>query len=106
MANRPIKKEVLIRFSEQIIEDLQKKYSDNASLESLCYYLVERGIIPTERARNYVIVRDFQEYSFDSTGTKLNFCFQMEQEYNLSEKQIYNIIAKYLPKFFIDKHIN
>jgi len=30
----------------------------------------------------------------------------MEADYKLSEKQIKNIITKYLPKYFLEKHID
>ena len=105
MANKPIKKHVLDRFNEQIVEDYKKYFEDNATLDNFCYYLVKRGIIPTERARNYAIVRDYQKYTIDTEGTKTDFCFAMERDYKLSDKQIQNVITKYLPKFFLEKHI-
>ena len=106
MANKPINKRVLNRFNDQIIQDFKNVFDENASLENLCYYLIKRGIIPTERARNYAIVRDYQKYVLDTSGTKTDFCAVSNLEYNLSEKQIQNIISKYLPKFFLEKHID
>ena len=106
MANKPIKKRVLNKFNEQIIQDFKKVFEDNANIENLCYYLIKRGIIPTERARNYAIVRDYQKYVLDTSGTKTDFCAVSNIEYDLSEKQIQNIISKSLPKFFLEKHID
>ena len=106
MANKPINKRVLNRFNDQIIQDFKNVFDENASLENLCYYLIKRGIIPTERARNYAIVRDYQKYVLDTSGTKTDCCAVSNLEYNLSEKQIQNIISKYLPKFFLEKHID
>ena len=106
MANKPINKRVLNRFNDQIIQDFKNVVDENASLENLCYYLIKRGIIPTERARNYAIVRDYQKYVLDTSGTKTDFCAVSNLEYILSEKQIQNIISKYLPKIFLEKHID
>mgnify|MGYP003116495811 CR=1 FL=1 len=106
MANKPIKQTVLNRFVDQVVGDCKKRFDDNASLENLVYYLVQRGIIPTERARNYAIVRDYQKYIIDTSGKKVDFCYAMETEYKLTDTQISNIISKNLPKFFLDKHID
>ncbi|ANS03592.1 hypothetical protein [uncultured Mediterranean phage uvDeep-CGR2-KM21-C345] len=106
MANKSIKKHVLDRFNDQVIEDYQKVFEGNATIENFCYYLIKRGIIPTERARNYAIVRDYQKYVLDTSGTKTDFCFTMESDYKLSEKQIQNILSSYIPKFFLEKHID
>ena len=106
MANKPIKKTVMDRFNRQILEDYKKVFEDNATLENFVYYLIKRGIIPTERARNYAIVRDYQKYTLDDTGTKTDFCYAMEKDYKLSESQIYNVISRNLPIFFLEKHID
>lgn len=106
MANKSIKKTVMDRFNRQIIEDYKKVFEDNATLENFVYYLIKRGIIPTERARNYAIVRDYQKYTLDTTGTKSDFCIAMKTDYKLSNKQVQNVITKYLPKFFLQKHID
>ena len=106
MANKPIRKEVVEQFIEQILKDAQTQYDNNCNLPNLVYYLIKRGLIPTERARNYAIVRDYQRYVTDTAGTKTDFCFVMEEKYKIREKQIYNILSKYLPKFFLEKHID
>ena len=106
MANKPIKKHVLDRFSDQIVKDYKKVYEGKATLDNYCYYLIKRGIIPTERARNYAIVRDYQKYVMDTSGTQADFCFTMEIDDKLTEKLIQNIITKYVPKFFLEKHID
>jgi len=106
MANKPIKKTVMDRFNRQIIKDYKKVFEDNANVENFTYYLIKRGIIPTERARNYAIIRDYQKYTLDTSGTMNDFCYTMEADYKLSEKQIKNIITKYLPKYFLEKHID
>ena len=106
MANKPIKKTVMDRFNRQIIEDYKKVFEDNATLENFVYYLIKRGIIPTERARNYTMIRDYQKFVLEMNGKKTDFCAASTDYYNLSDKQIQNIISKYLPKFFLEKHID
>ena len=106
MANKPIKQTVLKRFIDQVVTDCKVNQDNNTSLESLIYYLVKRGLIPTERARNYTILRDYQKYVMDTSGKKTDFCNVMEDEYKLTDTQISNIINKSLPKFFLQKHID
>ena len=106
MANKPIKKHVLDRFNDQVVKDYKTVYEENATLENFTYYLIKRGIIPTERARNYAIVRDYQKYVLDTSGTKTDFCYTMGNDYKLNDRQVWDVISKYLPKFFLEKHID
>ena len=118
MANKPIKQTLLNSFADQISEDYQKVYSKeytvsfiekkdpNLLLQSFVYYLIKRGLITTERARNYTIVRDYQKFVLHLDGKKTEFCAASTDYYDLSDKQIQNIITKYLPKFFLEKHID
>lgn len=97
MANKPIKREVVERFIDYIKSEL----SGN-DLNEILTYFVKKGIIPTERVRSYVIVRDFQH---KGETTMTDFTFEGEEIYGIKQKSIENIIYNYQPKFDIQKHI-
>ena len=87
MANKPIKQSLLNSFADQISKDYQKVYTKeyalsfiekkdpNLLLQSFVYYLIKRGIIPTERARNYTMIRDYQKFVLEMNGKKFNTIF-------------------------------
>ncbi len=103
MANGEINKEVVESFIKNFSEDLIKKYGENASLEKVLYHLVDRGIIPTQRARDFAIVHDFQEVR--GTMSTIDWVMSNEVKYNLKDRQIHNVIKTYTPRYCRGKYV-
>lgn len=103
MANKEIKREVVESFIKNFTKDLQKKYGDNTSLENVLYHLVDRGIAPTQRVRDFAIVHDFQER--DQTISTINWTMLNEVKYNLESRQIHRVIKKHTLKYCCGKYV-
>lgn len=103
MANGEIGKKVVESFIKNFLKDLQKKYGENASIEKVLYHLVDRGIIPTQRARDFAIVHDFQEKS--PSMSTINWVMENETKYQLKDRQIHNVIKKHTLRYCCGKYV-
>jgi len=103
MANKEIKREVVESFIKNFTKDLQKKYGENTSLENVLYHLVDRGIAPTQRVRDFAIVHDFQER--DQTISTINWTMLNEVKYDLESRQIHNVIKQYTSRYCRSKYV-
>ncbi len=105
MANKQMNKEVIDSFIKNFTRDLIRKYGENATLEEMVYHLIDKGIAPTERVRNYSIVHDFQE-NLHSTQTisTIDWLIRNEVKYQLASRQMHTVIKKYTLKYCCRKH--
>ena len=103
MANKEINKEVVESFIKNFSKDLIKSYGENASLENVLYHLVDRGVIPTQRARDFAIVHDFQER--DTSMSTINWVMANENKYELKDRQIHNVIKQYTLRYCCGKYV-
>lgn len=103
--DKPITLDLADEFAKLIAKEINQKYKENSTIENVIFHLVENGIIPTSRARNYMIVKDYHRYMTDTTGKLIDFCQDSEVKYDLTSRQIHNIIGKTFKKIFIDNHI-
>ena len=106
MADKQIDSDIVKEFASLVVKDVQQRFGDNCSNETMIYHLIERGILQTSLVRNYLIIRNYHNYQTSQTGTLNNYCYVMEEKFNLSGRQIHNIIGKYFKRFFIEKHIS
>jgi hypothetical protein len=89
MADRPITMTVVHEFVDRL-----KENTDVNSLEDLMAYCIKNQIIPTSKLRNYMIVQDYLDWQ----ESRVKFCIQHEEKYNLSDSQIDKIITHYQRK--------
>jgi len=104
MANGEIKKEVVESFVKNFKTDLQKKYGENTSIEKVLYHLVDRGVIPSGRVRDFAIVHDFQQKQ--STISTMNWTMSNEVKYNLESRQIQRVIKKHTLRYCCGKYVS
>lgn len=103
MANRDINKEVVESFIKNFSKELIKSYGENASLEDILYHLVDRGVIPTQRARDYAIVHDFMEAK--GTMSTIDWVMSNETKYDLKDRQIHTVIKKHTLRYCCGKYV-
>lgn len=103
MSNGSIKKEVVKSFIKNFIADLQKKYGENSSLENVLYHLVDRGVIPSSRARDFAIVHDFQDK--DMGMSTIDWVIENEIKYNLKDRQIHTVIKKHTLRYCCGNYV-
>jgi len=104
MANKKLNREVIDSFIKNFTKDLIKRYGENASLENTIYHLIDKGIAPTSRVRDFAIVHDYQEYKANSTGSTWDFLMDGEEKYDLTGKKIKSKINDHTLRYCCVKH--
>ena len=101
--DKPISKDHIDQFIQRISKEINDEERD--SFKKLIFFLIKKGIIPTSRVRDYTIIKAYSDHIIQENGSRNGFCKEMEVVYDLSQRQIHNIIGRNLQKFLIDKHI-
>jgi len=78
---------------------------DHQDISKVITYLVSKGILPTSRVRDYVITTAFHDHVTNAKGTRNGFCAEMEAVYDLSQRQIHNVIGRNFKRFYLESHI-
>ncbi len=85
----------------EFITHLQNEYKGNISIDrGTVYALVERGLIPPKKVRNYTMIKDFDSYLKTNNGNVNITALDMAEKYSLELRQTYNIIYSDRPKHF------
>ena len=103
--DNPIDKKEVIIFIEDFIKSVNGVYGDNCSHTDIIYHLIKKGILQTSKVRDYIICLNFYKEQTSKDKTRKDYCFEMSAKFDLSERQIHNIIGKNFKNFFIEKHI-
>jgi len=106
MANRRLSKEVLDSFLDNFTKDLKKSYGENITLDNVIYHLIDKGIAPTQRVRDYAIIHDFLDYKqTNTTITMKQWACMNEDIYTLDERKIRQKIKDHTLKYTCTKHV-
>lgn len=84
---------------ERFIKIYLKKFEKPPDTTRLITNMIVDGIIDPERLRNFMIINDFYENLRKYDGHVTNSTMITADEYDLSDRQIQNIIYKWSPKF-------
>lgn len=94
MATKPIKEDLIKAFCERYVQSHTGK-----SVEQVVYHLVKDGLTSRERIRNYMIVADYPALLGRNKGHINDTKYQLSDKYDVSERQIHNILYKWSRKF-------
>jgi len=95
MAKQPNKIDIIRRF----IEIYLSKHHKQADAKQLLLNMIADGITDPERLRNYMIVNDYYEKLEKNRGRSSNTVIEVAETYNISERQIQNILYKWSGKY-------
>ena len=95
MAKQPNKIDVIRRFTELYLAKYQKSHDAKQMLLNM----ITDGITDPERLRNYMIVNDYYERLEKNRGRSSNTVIEVAETYNISERQIQNILYKWSGKY-------
>ncbi len=95
MAKQPNKIDVIRKFTEIYLA----KYQKHHDMKDLLMCLIVDGITDPERLRNYMIVNDYYEKLEKNRGRSSNTVIEVAETYNISERQIQNILYKWSGKY-------
>lgn len=95
MAKQPNKIDVIKRF----MEIYMSKFEGGTDAKKLLMSMISDGITDPERLRNYMIVNDYYERLEKNRGRSSNTVIEVAEIYNISERQIQNILYKWSGKY-------
>jgi hypothetical protein len=99
MADKPISVGLLDDFIDVICEE--SKIDNTEEIYKLLNTLVKRGLIPTSRLRNHMIVTEY----YNQDDNKRNFCIANEERYGISENRIYHIINNHITNILNKRYV-
>ena len=94
MAERQNKIEVVYEYLELMEKEVTLRIPDNATIKDTILHLLERGLIPPKKVRNYMIVKDFDSLLVSNEGNRTHTFMDisiMYVHYNCTY-QLWNIL--------------
>ncbi len=95
MAKQPNKIDIIKKFIELYLV----KFEKHPDAKQLLMNMIADGITDPERLRNYMIVNDYYEKLEKNHGRSSNTVIEVAETYNISERQIQNILYKWSGKY-------
>ena len=95
MAKQPNKIDIIKKFIELYLF----KFKNHPDTRDLLMRMISDGITDPERLRNYMIVNDYYEKLEKNRGRSSNTVIEVAETYNISERQIQNILYKWSGKY-------
>lgn len=95
MAKKPNQADVINRFADCYIE----KFKGNVDAARLVLNLIADNLTDLERLRNYLIIEDYYELLRENNGISYLTLIQLSDKYNLTERQIQNVVYKWSDKY-------
>ena len=99
MADKPISVGLLDDFIDEICRE--SKVENTEEISKMLYTLVKRGLVPTSRLRNHMIVTEY----YNQEENKRNFCIANEERYGISENRIYHIINNHITNILNKRYV-
>jgi hypothetical protein len=94
MAERQNKIEVVYEYLELMEKEVTLRIPDNATIKDTILHLLERGLIPPKKVRNYMIVKDFDSLLVSNEGNRTHTFMDISIKYEITERQAQTIVYK------------
>ena len=94
MAERQNSKEVVYEYLEVMEKEITLRIPDNATIKDTVLHLLERGLIPPKKVRNYMIIHDFDTMLRFNEGNRTHTFMDLSIKYDISERQAQSIVYK------------
>ncbi|GIV33513.1 MAG: hypothetical protein KatS3mg031_1048 [Chitinophagales bacterium] len=95
MTKQPNKIQIIKRFLELYLS----KFDKHPDSRTLLMSMIADGITDPERLRNFMIVHDYYEILAKNNGRSSNTVIELAETYNISERQVQNILYKWSAKY-------
>ncbi|HXH18720.1 MAG TPA: hypothetical protein VNJ07_06515 [Chitinophagales bacterium] len=95
MAKKPNHSDVINRFVNSYIE----KFKGNVDATRLVMNLIADDLTDLERLRNYLIIEEYYELLRENNGISYLTLIQLSDKFELTERQIQNIVYKWSDKY-------
>ena len=94
MATRQNKLDIVYEFIDMLENQIELRFSQDATIKDIIRHLSEYGLIEPKRLRNYMIIYDFDKtLKFNDGNVTHTFC-DLSIKYDMSESQIGRVVYK------------
>lgn len=94
MAERQNKLEIVYEYLELMESQITLKLPDSATIKDILLHLLERGLIPPKKVRNYMIINDFDHLLVSNEGNRTHTFMDISIKYEITERQAQTIVYK------------
>ena len=102
MAKKPNNIDVISRFADNYLE----KFKGNVEPARLLLNLISDDITDIERIRNYMIIDEYYQLLRENNGISYLTLIQLSDKYDLTERQVQNIVYKWSDKYKKSRNID
>ena len=94
MAERQNKINIVYEYLDLMEKEVTLKIPDNATIKDTILHLLERGLIPPKKVRNYMIIYDFDKFLAENEGNRTHTFMDISIKYEITERQAQTIVYK------------
>ena len=94
MANRQNTIEVVYEYLELMEKEITLRIPEDATIKDTILHLLERGLIPPKKVRNYMIVNEFDKLLISNEGNRTHTFMDISIKYEITERQAQTIVYK------------
>jgi uncharacterized ubiquitin-like protein YukD len=94
MAQRQNKIDVVYEYLDVMEQEISLRIPDDATVKDTILHLLERGLIPPKKVRNYMIIHDFDKLLVENEGNRTHTFMDISIKYEITERQAQTIVYK------------
>jgi|TARA_R110002020_G_scaffold440270_1_gene650880 hypothetical protein len=94
MAERQNKIEIVYEYLDLIEKEVIIRIPDSPTIKDTILHLLERGLIPPKKVRNYMIIHDFDKFLVSNEGNRTHTFMDISIKYEITERQAQTIVYK------------
>ena len=94
MAERQNKVEIIYEYLDLMEEEVSIRIPDSPTIKDTILHLLERGLIPPKKVRNYMIIYDFDKLLMSNEGNRTHTFMDISIKYDITERQAQTIVYK------------
>ena len=103
MAERQNSIEIVYEYLELMEQEITLRIPPNPTVKDTLLHLIEKGLIPPKKVRNYMILYDFDKLLVSNEGNRTHTFMDISIKYELTERQAQTIVykdrTKHTPKY-------
>lgn len=94
MAERQNKIEIVYEYLDLMEKEITLRIPDDATIKDTLLHLLEKGLIPPKKVRNYMIIHDFDCLLVENEGNRTHTFMDISIKYDITERQAQTIVYK------------
>ena len=94
MAERQNKINIVYEYLDLMEKEVTIRIPDSPTIKDTILHLLERGLIPPKKVRNYMIIYDFDKFLTKNEGNRTHTFMDISIKYEITERQAQTIVYK------------